>query len=121
MNLKFVSIRAGKNVTEKLHRASGPTSICPSPSMDLKKDGLPQEVRPVLPLGRTDMTVRNTGTYCGTVLISDIVYHQTSELEQFLTEFVYGNGAKLRFNKEYYHALGTRHLTVYLCLSRGLP
>ena len=94
MNLKFASIRAGKNVTEKLHRVSGPTSICPSPSLDLKKDGLPQ-VRLVLPLGRTDMTVRNTGTYCGTVLISDIVYHQTSELEQFLTEFVYGNGAKL--------------------------
>ena len=29
--------------------------------MDSKKDGLPPAVRPVLPPGRTDWTVRNTG------------------------------------------------------------
>jgi len=34
--------------------------------MDLKKDGLPQAVRPVLPPGRTDWTVRNTAGNGGT-------------------------------------------------------
>jgi len=37
MNIKFASIQAEKNVTAKFHRASSRTSICPSPSMDLKK------------------------------------------------------------------------------------
>jgi len=50
-----------RDVTEKHHRASGPTSICPSPSMDSKKDGLPPAVRPVLPPRPTDWTVRSTG------------------------------------------------------------
>jgi len=54
MNLEFASIQTEKNITVKLHRASGPTSICPSLSMDLKKDGPSQAVRLVLPLGQTD-------------------------------------------------------------------
>ena len=61
MNIKFASIQAEKNVIAKFHRASSRTSICPTPSMDLKKDGLPQAVRPVLPPGLADWMVRNTG------------------------------------------------------------
>ena len=36
MNLKFPSIQAEETQTTKLHRASGPNSISPSPSMDSK-------------------------------------------------------------------------------------
>jgi len=61
MNLRFLSIEAEEIQTAKLHRASGPNSIFPSPSMDSKKDGLSPAVRPVLPSGRTDWAVRNTG------------------------------------------------------------
>ena len=54
INLRFLKVG-------KLYRASGPNSIFHSPFMDSKKDGLPPAVRPILPPGRTDWTVRNTG------------------------------------------------------------
>ena len=67
INMKFLNIqqkRSKHEIPQGLtgpHRASGPNSISHSPSMDSTKDGLPPAVRPVLPLGRTGWTVRNTG------------------------------------------------------------
>ena len=69
MSLKFVSTQAEEmqqqgSIEPCRAGRSGPTPIRPSPSMDLKKDGLPPAVRPVLPPGRTDWTVRNTDCWC---------------------------------------------------------
>jgi len=58
--LKFLSIPDKEMCGEKHHRAFGPTSICPSPSMDSKKDGIPPAVHPALSPGRTDLTGGNT-------------------------------------------------------------
>ncbi|PUU81739.1 hypothetical protein B9Z19DRAFT_1062441 [Tuber borchii] len=57
--LMFLSIQQKRSKQEN-STASGPNSISPSPFMGLKKDGLPPAVRPVLPPGWPDWTVRNT-------------------------------------------------------------
>lgn len=45
-------------------RASSPTSVCPSPLVRSKNDGLPPAICPALHPRLTDWTVRNTGMGC---------------------------------------------------------
>jgi len=52
-----------KGVTAKHQRASRPTSVCPSPPMEYKTDGLSLDVRPVLPPRRTGCMVQNSANY----------------------------------------------------------
>ena len=67
INLKFLNIQQKRSKHEYStgptvpHTAFGHSSISHSPFMDSEKDGLAQAVRLVLPLGRRDWTIRNTG------------------------------------------------------------
>jgi len=67
--------------------------------MDLNKDGLPQAVRPVLPPGRTDWTVRNTApnttvnNYSLTRMSSFL--HVSQNIEVILRELTYHRSRKV--------------------------